>query len=257
MPADPPDILIRDVAFGYGPGRPVFERMNGAISPGRIVGLTGPSGAGKTTLVCLVGRLYEPWHGSISIAGTDIRHVELSDLRAAISIVPQEAFLYHGTIRENIACGNPEATLHEVIDAARRADAHDFISALPNRYDTVVEGELAPLSAGQRQRIAIARALVKNGRVLIFDEGMNAVDAPSRMRILNELRRLAPERTIVIVTHDVDVLRQCDTVMMMSAGTLQGQTPTELLSQSDSFVHYLRLRRRFEPEPGPSMSSVA
>ena len=252
-----PRIIIRNLAFGYRPGNPVFEQLSGEIIPGSVVGLTGPSGVGKTTLVSLIGRLYEPWQGSISIAGTDICRVELSELRAEISIVPQEAFLYHGTIRDNIAWGGAEATFRQVTDAARRADAHDFITALPNGYETVVGGELAPLSAGQRQRIAIARALVKNFRVLIFDEGMNAVDAASRGRILEELRRLAPGRAIVIITHDLEVLRQCNTVVVMSPGALEDQTPAQLTSQSDSFVHYLRLRRRFETEPAPSLNSVA
>jgi ABC-type bacteriocin/lantibiotic exporter with double-glycine peptidase domain len=257
MPADPPRIVIRNLSFGYRPDNSVFEKLNGEVIPGSVVGLTGPSGVGKTTLVSLIGRLYEPWHGSISIAGTDIRRLELSELRAAISIVPQEAFLYHSTIRDNIAWGCAEATFREVIDAARRADAHDFITALPNGYDTLVGGEIAPLSAGQRQRIAIARALVKNFRVLIFDEGMNAVDAPSRGRILEELRRLAPQRTIVIITHDLEVLRQCNRVMLMSPDALEEQTPAQLMNQPDSFVHYLRLRRRFEVESAPGMNSVA
>jgi ATP-binding cassette subfamily B protein len=256
-PADVPRIVIRDLSFGYRPGNAVFRHLSGEIIPGSLVGLTGPSGVGKTTLVSLIGRLYDPWEGSISIAGTAIGQLDLSDLRGAISIVPQEAFLYHGTIRDNIACGCTDATFREVIDAAKRADADDFIVALPNGYDTLVGGELAPLSAGQRQRIAIARALARNCRVLIFDEGMNAVDAPSRARILDELRGLAPERAVVIVTHDLEVLRQCDTVMVMSPSALEEQTPAQLMSQSDSFVHYLRLRRLFATDSSPSVNSVA
>jgi subfamily B ATP-binding cassette protein MsbA len=189
------------------------------------VALVGPSGAGKTSLVNLIPRFYEPSEGGIEIDGVDIRAVTLRSLREQIGIVPQEPILFSGTVRENIAYGLPEATDERVLAAARAANADEFIAALPQGYDTPVGARAAKLSGGQRQRIAIARTLLRDPRVLILDEATSALDAESEGLVQDALDRLMEGRTTLIIAHRLSTIQRADRILVLSAGTIVGDGP--------------------------------
>ena len=212
-------ITFEGVRFAYSPTEaPVLDEFNVDIQAGEIVALVGPSGAGKTTIVNLVPRFYEPQSGRITIDGIDLAEVRLADLRAAIGIVPQEAQLFRGSIAENIRYGRLEANDEEVRAAAREANAEEFICGFPDGYATEVGERGLRLSGGQRQRIAIARAILRDPRILILDEATSALDSHSEALIEQALDRLLAERTTLIIAHRLSTIRRAHTILYIEAG---------------------------------------
>jgi subfamily B ATP-binding cassette protein MsbA len=212
-------IAFERVRFSYSPDEaPVLDDFSADIEAGQIVALVGPSGAGKTTIVNLVPRFYEPQSGRITVDGIDLADVRLADLRAAIGIVPQEAQLFRGTIRDNIRYGRLQAGDEEVHAAAREANAEEFILGFPDGYDTEVGERGLRLSGGQRQRVAIARAILRDPRILILDEATSALDSHSEALIEQALDRLLPGRTTLIIAHRLSTIRRAHTILYIEAG---------------------------------------
>jgi subfamily B ATP-binding cassette protein MsbA len=212
-------------------GRTVLRDINLAVEAGRTVALVGPSGAGKTTLISLLPRFYELTAGRILIDGHDITRVTQQSLRAIMAIVPQEATLFGGTVRENIAYGRPGATQAEIEAAARAANAHDFIMDLPLGYDATIGERGVKLSGGQRQRIAIARAILKDPRLLILDEATSALDNESEGLVQEALERLMAGRTTIVIAHRLTTVERADRIVVLDAGRVVEQgTHAELLA---------------------------
>jgi ABC-type multidrug transport system fused ATPase/permease subunit len=234
-------IEYRNVSFAYQveaadakPGQPelrlALRNVNMSISPGEVVALVGSSGAGKSTIVQLLPRLYDPHMGQVMIDGHDIRDWTLDSLRSRMSMVLQEAILFAGTVAENITYGRPEATREEIIAAAIQANAHEFIEKLPEGYDTMLSERAANLSGGQRQRIAIARAFIRNTSVLILDEPTTGLDAESTDLVLSALRTLMKGKSTVIISHDLNLIRNADRIVVVQQGEIaQSGTHRELL----------------------------
>jgi subfamily B ATP-binding cassette protein MsbA len=211
-------IAFEDVDFSYEEGQPVLHKFNATIEKGEIIALVGPSGAGKTTIVNLVPRFYEPQAGRITLDGIDLSRVRLRDLRDAIAIVPQEAQLFRGSIADNIRYGRLEATDEEVLAAAREANVDEFVSGFPDGYATEVGERGARLSGGQRQRVSIARAILRDPRILILDEATSALDSHSEALIENALDQLLPGRTTLIIAHRLSTIRRANTILYIEAG---------------------------------------
>jgi subfamily B ATP-binding cassette protein MsbA len=212
-------LVFEHVRFAYSPDEPpVLDDFNATIEAGQIVALVGPSGAGKTTIVNLVPRFYEPQRGRITIDGIDLAQARLGDLRSAIGIVPQEAQLFRGSIAENIRYGRLDATDQEVYAAAREANADEFIRNFPEGYATEVGERGLRLSGGQRQRVAIARAILRDPRILILDEATSALDSHSEALIEQALDRLLPGRTTLIIAHRLSTIRRAHTILYIEAG---------------------------------------
>ncbi|MFH5925799.1 ABC transporter ATP-binding protein [Roseomonas xinghualingensis] len=211
-------IAFEDVHFAYDDDRSALHGVSFVAEPGRTVALVGPSGAGKSTALALVPRLYDPSSGRVTLDGVDVRSVSLESLRDAIAYVGQDATVFDDTAYANIACGRPGATKQEVEDAARAAAAHEFITALPQGYDTVLGPGGARLSGGQRQRISLARALLRNPRVLLLDEATSALDTASEAAVQAALGRLRAGRTTLVVAHRLSTVRDADLIVVMDAG---------------------------------------
>jgi ATP-binding cassette subfamily B protein len=190
------------------------------VRAGATVAIVGPSGAGKSTIAALVMRLYDPSHGSISIDGADVRRVTCRSLHDSLAVVTQETFLFHTTVLENLRYGNAGATLAQVEEAARRAQIHDVIAALPDGYHTVVGERGYRFSAGERQRLAIARAILKNPRILILDEATSSLDSENEARIQRAIDQLHRQVTIVIITHRLSTIRNADVIHVVDGGRL-------------------------------------
>ena len=216
------DILLEDVTFGYnsedGVSRPVIKNLTLSVKAGETLALVGPSGGGKSTLCNLIPRFYNVDEGRITLDGIDIRDVKLSSLRAAIGTVSQNVFLFDGTIRDNIAYARPDATDAEIIEAARRANIHEYVSTLPMGYDTEVGERGVKLSGGQRQRIAIARVFLKNPKLLILDEATSALDNVTEMQIQSSLEELSRDRTVIVVAHRLSTVKNADTIVVVGEG---------------------------------------
>jgi ATP-binding cassette subfamily B protein/subfamily B ATP-binding cassette protein MsbA len=213
-------IRFNGVSFGYDPGRPVLHDINLEVERGETIALVGATGAGKTTLVSLIPRFYDPWQGQVMLDGTDIRDIELASLRKQVSLVLQDPFLLPLSIAENIAYGRPEASGEEVIAAAVAANADEFIRQLPEGYDTVLGERGVTLSGGQRQRLAIARALLKDAPILILDEPTSALDAGTEALLLEALKRLMQGRTTFIIAHRLSTIRNADRILVLDDGSL-------------------------------------
>jgi ATP-binding cassette, subfamily B, bacterial len=211
-------VAFRHVDFAYSPARPVLCNLTFEVAPGTSIGISGPTGAGKTTLVGLLPRFYDPTEGQILFDGTDLREYQLADLRRQFAIVLQEPVLFSASIAENIAYGRPEASEEEVIAAAKAANAHEFIISLPEGYQTTVGERGMRLSGGERQRISIARAFLRNAPVLILDEPTSAVDVASESAIINAMERLMQNRTAFIIAHRLSTLRNCELRMHLEPG---------------------------------------
>jgi ATP-binding cassette, subfamily B, bacterial len=213
-------LTFEHVVFGYEPGRPVLRGVNLEIEAGETVALVGATGAGKSTLISLIPRLFDPWEGRVSIDGLDVRDAAIADVRAQVSMVLQEPFLMPVSVSENIAYGRPDASRADIVAAALAANAHEFIRRLPNGYDTVLGERGVTLSGGQRQRIAIARALLKNAPILILDEPTSALDAQTERLVVEALRRLMEDRTTIIIAHRMSTIRRADRIVVLEDGTL-------------------------------------
>jgi ABC-type multidrug transport system fused ATPase/permease subunit len=229
-------VRFEHVSFEYASGRPVLKDIDLELEPGRNVALIGHTGSGKTTLVSLVPRFYDVTAGRVSVDGVDVRDVKLASLRRAIGIVAQDPFLFSATVRENIAFGAPEATHADVELAATLAQAHEFITQLPDGYDTVIGERGITLSGGQRQRLAIARAIVMDPRILILDDATASVDATTEARIRLGLREAMKGRTTIIIAHRLSTISLADELIVLDDGRVVGRgTDEELLRTNRVF----------------------
>jgi ATP-binding cassette subfamily B protein len=212
------DITFNDVTFSYDEGYPVLSDMSLTLEPAKTTAFVGSTGSGKTTIVKLLLRFYDPDSGSIRIDDADITSLAQSDLRQLMALVSQDVFLFHGTVAENIAFGLPDADTVAIVSAARTAEAHDFITALPNGYETIVGERGQKLSGGQRQRLSIARALLTESPILILDEATSAVDNETEAAIQRSLARITHDRTMVVIAHRLSTIRHADIIYVIDAG---------------------------------------
>jgi ABC-type multidrug transport system fused ATPase/permease subunit len=232
-------IEFRNVTFGYdttgSQARPVLQNISFKVSPGQVVAIVGPTGAGKTSLISLLTRFYDPWQGNVLLDGTDLRDLKLHSLRENISIVLQEPFLFPMTIAENIAFGNPDATFEEIVEAAKAAQAHHFISKLPLGYDTKMSEAGASLSGGEKQRISIARAFLKKAAILILDEPTSAVDALTEAKIFEALSIFSKGKTVFLISHRLSTLKHADQIITIKNGVVaeQGTHQSLLANEKD------------------------
>ncbi len=234
------DIVASDVKFRYAPDGPlVLDGVSFNIKAGMMVGIVGRSGSGKSTIAKLIQRLYLPNEGTIMLDGVDIRHMDPLFLRYRTGIVLQECFLFSGTIKENIAMAAPNASVELIMQVARIAGAHDFISEMPMGYDTYVEERGSSLSGGQKQRIAIARALIMNPNILIFDEATSSLDYESEKVIHQNLNLIRKGRTVIFIAHRLSVMRDCDMVIVIDRGKIVETGNHESLMQKDGLYAYL------------------
>jgi ATP-binding cassette subfamily B protein len=233
------EVRFEHVSFSYQPERPILDDISLTIPPGRKVAVVGHSGAGKSTLSRLLFRFYDVNMGRILISGQDVRDVTQETLRAAIGIVPQDTVLFNDTIRYNIAYGRCEASEEELFEAARLANIHDFIVSLQQGYDTVVGERGLELSGGEKQRIAIARAILKRPKILVFDEATSSLDSQSEQTILEALRRVAAEHTTLVIAHRLSTIIDADEIVVMDQGRIiERGTHRALLTQDG---HYAKM----------------
>jgi len=249
------ELEFRDVSFGYG-RELVLRNINLRIRFGEMIALVGVSGVGKSTLADLIPRFYDVTSGSIAIDGVDIRDVTLTSLRSQIGIVSQHTFLFNDTVRNNIAYGRPDKGLEEIVAAAKAANAHEFIAALPNGYDTEI-GEMGmQLSGGQRQRLAIARALLKDAPILILDEATSSLDVESEKLVQEALENLMTERTTLVIAHRLSTIRKADRIVVLVGGTIAEQgTHEELLARQSEYSRLYSLQL-LEEEKATSPETV-
>lgn len=236
------------VSFAYDPRHPVIIDLSFEVQPGETVALVGPTGSGKSTIANLLHRFYDPVEGRITIDNQDLRDVRLTSLYRQLAIVPQETILFGDTIRENIRYGRTDATDEDLIAASRAANAHDFISALPDGYDTPVGEKGVNLSGGQRQRLAIARAILKNPRLLILDEATSALDSESEMLVQRALQRLMTGRTTVVIAHRLTTIQEADRIVVLNKGRIVEKGTHATLIQRDGLYRRLYTLRTVESE---------
>jgi ATP-binding cassette subfamily B protein len=213
-------LALNSVEFSYDDGYPVLTDVTIDIPAGQTTAFVGPTGSGKTTLIKLLLRFYDPDNGSVTLDGVDLRTLRRFDVRRAMALVSQDVFLFHGSVAENIAYGKPEATAFEIREAAQTAEAHDFIETLPFGYDTIVGERGQKLSGGQRQRLSIARALVTGSPILLLDEATSAVDNETEAAIQRSLGKVAHDRTVVVIAHRLSTIRHADRIYVVGAGTI-------------------------------------
>ena len=229
-------VRFENVSFGYEGERQILKNVNLEVKPGETVALLGPTGSGKSTLIRLIPRFYDVSSGKITIDGYDIRDVKLESLRKQIGIVSQETFLFATTVKENIAYGKPEATMKEIVAAAKVARAHEFISALPNGYDSMVGERGVTLSGGEQQRIAIARALLSDPRILILDDSTSSVDVETEYEIQQALQALFKNRTTFVITQRVSTIRNADKIVVLENGEIVEEgTHKSLLAKKGAY----------------------
>ena len=247
------DIAFEHVAFAYDPKAPVLKDVHFSISAGQTVGVVGTTGGGKSTVVSLITRFYDPTAGRVLIDGVDIRDYRLAGLRRQIAFVMQDTVLFHGTVRDNVAYGRPDATPDQILEATRLANAHDFIEKMPHGYDTMVGERGLTLSGGQRQRLGIARAIIRNSPILILDEPTAALDAESEKLVIEALERLMKGRTVITIAHRLSTIRDAHKIIVLKAGVVAEQgTHQELLALGGT---YADLHRAQFAEPGSPPAS--
>lgn len=244
MPDIKGEVIFKDVFFAYESGKPVLKEINLNVAPGEMIGLVGKSGAGKSTLINLICRFYDVSEGELTIDGVNINDIRLEDLRSQIGMVLQESFFFSGTIAENIRYGRPDAPLEEIMEAARAANAHDFICAKPDGYDTQVGENGRELSGGERQRIAIARAIIHNPRILILDEATSSVDTHTEKLIQEAIANLIKGRTTFAIAHRLSTLRRADRLVVLDDGKVaEVGSHTELMDKKGHFYRMVETQR--------------
>ncbi|HMF57669.1 MAG TPA: ABC transporter ATP-binding protein [Pyrinomonadaceae bacterium] len=241
------EIEFEHVSFGYEKDRPVLKDLNLKIEPGQLAALVGPTGAGKTTVISLIPRFYDPSSGRVKIDGGDVRSFEIKSLRQQISFVLQESLLFRAPVWENIAYGKPEATHDEIVRAAEMANAHEFIEKMPEGYDTMIGERGVTLSGGQRQRIAIARAIIRNAPVLILDEPSSGLDAASEELVFDALTRLMEGKTSIVIAHRLATIRRADVIFVINEGmVVESGTHQQLLARGGLYAELYEIQFRKE-----------
>ena len=242
------EIKFEHVAFGYDPKTPILRDVSFSIAPGQMVGVVGTTGGGKSTVVSLIPRFYDANAGRVLIDGLDVKQYTKASLRSQIGFVLQDTVLFHGTIRENIAYGRPGATDAEIVEAAKLANAHDFITGMPHGYDTSVGERGLTLSGGQRQRIGIARAIIRNTPMLILDEPTAALDTESERLVIEGLERLMKGRTVITIAHRLSTIRDADKIVVLDKGVVAEQgTHDELLRVGGIYAELHRIQYEQAP----------
>jgi ATP-binding cassette subfamily B protein/subfamily B ATP-binding cassette protein MsbA len=255
MPPIRGHVRFENVTAGYSRERPVLENISFEVRACETIGIVGPTGAGKTTLVNLIPRFEDPWEGRVLIDGQDVRSVSVRSLREQVSMVLQDSFLFPVSVAENIAYGRPDARREEIEEAARLASAHEFIAALPEGYDTVIGERGASLSGGMRQRLAIARALLKKSPIFILDETTSALDAETEFRIVSALRQFQSRCTIFIIAHRLSTVQHADRIFVVKDRTIsESGNHQELLSGGGYYANLYQLHTTALKRPAPAVA---
>jgi subfamily B ATP-binding cassette protein MsbA len=247
-------IAFEGVRFGYAPDRPVLNGVDFVVEPGQRAALVGPTGSGKSTLIGLIARLYDPLGGRITIDGNDVRSYTLESLRRQVSFVLQDTVLFHATVAQNIAYGRPDATRQDIERAARQANAHEFIVRMDEGYDTMIGERGETLSGGQRQRIAIARALIRDSPILLLDEPTSSLDPASEELIFEGLVRLLAGRTSLTIAHRLATVRNADVIFVLDNGAIvERGTHDTLLAAGGLYAQLYRKQFRKDAAPAAAV----
>jgi len=245
------DISFRDVTFRYSRGDDVLQHIDLEVPAHTMVALVGPTGVGKSTLAGLIPRFYDVCEGAITLDGQDVADVRLESLRGQVAMVLQDVFLFHGSVRDNILFGRADATESEVVEAAKVANAHDFICELPDGYDTMIGERGVKLSGGQKQRLSIARAVLKDAPILILDEATSSVDTETEWLIQQALERLMAGRTTLVIAHRLSTVRNADKIVVLKGkGILEQGTHSDLMAQGGLYRQLYEAQSRLvAPKP--------
>jgi subfamily B ATP-binding cassette protein MsbA len=252
------EIEFRNVDFAYQPDRPVLKNVSFRIEPGQVAALVGPTGAGKTSIISLIPRFYDPASGVVEVDGVDVKRLQQKSLRQQISFVLQETLLFHAPVWSNIAYGKPEATRAEILRAAELANAHEFIEQMPEGYNTIVGERGVTLSGGQRQRIAIARAVIRNTPLLILDEPSSGLDAAAEKLVFEALDRLMEGKTSIVIAHRLSTIRRADVIFVVNdGGIVERGTHEDLLKQGGLYAELYHIYQGDTEAPQASETQQA